>query len=56
MKFGTGLLYNKLSKKREFRENRLSDSRTVLKGTMNCYTHFSYFSPISVQFGAEHRH
>jgi len=37
MKFGTELLYNKLSKKGKFRENRLSDSHTVLKGTMNCY-------------------
>jgi hypothetical protein len=32
MKFGRGVLYKKLSSKRKFRENRLSDSRTLPKG------------------------
>ena len=29
MKFGTGVLYRKLSSERDFRENRLFDSPTV---------------------------
>lgn len=32
MKFGIGVLYIKLSSKRECRESRLSDSRTLLRG------------------------
>jgi hypothetical protein len=43
MKFGIGVLYKRLSSRSDFRENRLSDSHTLLKGINEFIPYFPCF-------------
>jgi hypothetical protein len=43
VKFGTEILYKTVSSKRDFHENRLSDSHTILKGISEFLPYFPYF-------------